>query len=428
MLREAVKALKHLEEAQGLWEQAVASLPDPENMQGMGISAAELSREINEIVMQVSSISQEIKFDQLAWHSKKGELYSAATAFSEFMRNNHANPAAINDNASSICTWLWRVKESARFVIPTSEMNLSKNDIDDEAASRLSVLREMANRSDLIYRQIQDGSKLVGESLKAIEKIKIDITSLSEEIAQKKSVIDGHEREANTAKTNTEASAVKAVSEAEKAQQLINQLTEKSTKIEADITLSEKRKNELFGFFEDKKIEIVGLLENANKVGLAKSFQDKRKSLQRAEWFWVACFAIGIIFLFCTGKGIVKEMSADADLVLLSLKILASGPLIWGTWFSARQYSHALKMAEDYAFKEAAAMAYAGYRNEVAADPEMLKLLQKSAISSYAENPAKILLGDTEPASPIHEAMNKAIEKVNPDKLVDLIKEILGKK
>lgn len=424
MLREAAKALKHLEEAQKLWEQAVTSLPDPENMQSMGISATELSREINEIVMQVSSISQEIKFDQLAWHSKKGELYSAATAFAEFMRNNHANPAAINDNASNICTWLWRVKESARFVIPTSDMNLSKKDIDDEAASRLSVLREIANRSDLIYRQIQDGSKLGDESLKAIEKIKIDISSLSEEISQKKSVIDGHEREANTAKTNTEASAVKAVSEAERAQQLISQLSEKSTKIEADITLSEKRKNELFDFFEDKKIEIVGLLENANKVGLAKSFQDKRKSLQRAEWFWVACFAIGIIFLFCTGKGIVKEISVDADFVLLSLKILASGPLIWGTWFSARQYGHALKMTEDYAFKEAAAMAYAGYRNEVAADPEMLKLLQKSAIGAYGENPSKILTGINEPASPLHELFGKIMEKANPKELAELISSL----
>jgi hypothetical protein len=78
-------------------------------------------------------------------------------------------------------------------------------------------------------------------------------------------------------------------------------------------------------------------------------------------------------------------------------------------------------MAEDYAFKEAAAMAFAGYRNEVSADSELLKLLQESAIKNFGANPSKLLLKKADASSPIHEAIDKLLEKMKPEDMLSAL-------
>jgi len=72
-------------------------------------------------------------------------------------------------------------------------------------------------------------------------------------------------------------------------------------------------------------------------------------------------------------------------------------------------------------------MAFAGYRNEMGADPEMLKLLQESAIRSFGANPAKMLLKRGDAASPVHELVEKALDKLKPNEIVDALSPLLKK-
>ena len=69
-------------------------------------------------------------------------------------------------------------------------------------------------------------------------------------------------------------------------------------------------------------------------------------------------------------------------------------------------------------------MAFTGYRNEVAADPELLKLLQESAIKNFGANPARFLLKKPDASSPLHEVFDKALDKVKPEALTEFISNL----
>jgi hypothetical protein len=67
-------------------------------------------------------------------------------------------------------------------------------------------------------------------------------------------------------------------------------------------------------------------------------------------------------------------------------------------------------------------MAYIGYKDEMnEKDDELLSYLQKSAIRTFSENPAKINDLNTDPASPLHDV----IQKVNLKELNEVLSKLL---
>ena len=72
-------------------------------------------------------------------------------------------------------------------------------------------------------------------------------------------------------------------------------------------------------------------------------------------------------------------------------------------------------------------MAFAGYRNEMGADSDMLKLLQESAIRNFGANPTKMLFKRADAASPLHEMLEKILEKVKPVEIIEALAPFLKK-
>jgi hypothetical protein len=142
---------------------------------------------------------------------------------------------------------------------------------------------------------------------------------------------------------------------------------------------------------------------------------------------WAIIFWIGITSLCLLGyKEILPLVKANADLLTIGSHFFLAAPAIWLTWFAARQYGHSSLIYEDYAFKESTAMAYGGYRDEMGQDPDMLKLLQKSAIQNFAADPTRLILKNADPVSPTHALLEKStkmlkqlnllIKRLNRDK------------
>ena len=71
-------------------------------------------------------------------------------------------------------------------------------------------------------------------------------------------------------------------------------------------------------------------------------------------------------------------------------------------------------------------MAFAGYRNEVESDADMLKLLRESAIRSFGSNPTDLLLKHPDAASPLHEAREKAREKLEPKEIIGALTTLVA--
>lgn len=196
-----------------------------------------------------------------------------------------------------------------------------------------------------------------------------------------------------------------------------------------DLTKSKTEKDHLFNEFMEKRDEISSLLENANKVGLARSFSERKKELLWSGYAWILMFIIGIsglLFLgFCYILPILGQSSLDP--IAVATRFLIGAPLIWLAWFGARQYAQNLRMREDYAFKEATAMAFVGYRNEMGQDIEMLKLLRESAIRNFSLNPLDAISKNVDVSSPIHDLLEKALSKLEPKQLIEAITALLKK-
>jgi hypothetical protein len=103
--------------------------------------------------------------------------------------------------------------------------------------------------------------------------------------------------------------------------------------------------------------------------------------------------------------------------------VLILAPFLWLTWFAARKLGQLSRMVEDYAFKEATALSFVGYRNEMAQDEEMLSLLRRTAVENFGANPLRVIDHD-EPASPAHDALVKVIKKISPDQLLDKLVDL----
>ena len=104
-------------------------------------------------------------------------------------------------------------------------------------------------------------------------------------------------------------------------------------------------------------------------------------------------------------------------------RILLTGPAVWFTWFVARQYSHTMRLIEDYAFKEASALAFVGYKREMGEDEDMIKLLRETAIKNFGASPTR-MLSVSEPSSPMHELIDKAFQKGGLEKVIEVLKAI----
>lgn len=141
-------------------------------------------------------------------------------------------------------------------------------------------------------------------------------------------------------------------------------------------------------------LQIVrGILKETSQAGMAGAFQERRNSLKTPMIIWFIAFFVCLCGL--TFIGVVFVMSAFSSeiktAVELVSKIAITFPLVWGAWFSAKQYSHVSQLREDYAYKVAVAMTYHGYKDEAAdVNNEMSGKLLDSIIAQFSDNPVRL--------------------------------------
>jgi hypothetical protein len=406
-------ALTQMLESQSFWEKAVVSLMPAENIGGHGISAQEISRSFDETLMQLRALAEAEKIDAVAWSQLKASFISVPNAALQFFTQYWSNPQQVVANIPSICSWLWSLRSSILLLMPVNPLATRQSPAYQRAmAAKIAAvegwLQTTEGMKDTLAAVVEEARSTQAEAVSHAQAV----TLAEKDAATTLKSIESIEREIATAKTNAEAAAVNATAEYSSVKK---QVLELAGCIE--------EKDALFKEFEGRRDEISGLLENANKVGLARAFQLRRVDLGTTWKVWAGLFSLGIIVLLLIGFFQLLPLLKDGEpsLEAILVRTLLASPIVWFTWFASRQYSHALRVGEDYAFKEAAAMAYAGYRNEVTDDEDMLKLLQEAAIKNYGANPTRILLKNSEPASPVHDLLDKALEKLKPAEIIEAL-------
>lgn len=321
-----------------------------------------------------------------------------------------------NNRPQLMLSALWEIRKLIAWVAPDPAQGSSV-----VAAPTLKEVR--AN-----VQLIQNAAQLAVNAQQTAASSQGAVSNFESAVKEAVARIQGHEREAGNAQSNATASA----SSATQAKSVVDDLV---TDLNGDVGTQK----ELIAEFVRKRDLVEETLQGASKIGLAKSFKDRRESLERAQLIWACVFVAGLILLFVGAMVSLGNVLAPTPIQGTSTAsavpllervftyvthVLILSPGIWLTWFAARKHGQLSRLTEDYAFKEASALSFVGYRSEMGEDKEMLDLLRRTAIENFGANPVRVITND-EPASPVHDALARVLKKMSPDKLAELLKDIL---
>lgn len=280
--------------------------------------------------------------------------------------------------------------------------------------------------------------------MKAIGEVKVSATrdaaqmiAASERVAAVMPSIEQGSKDANAitaAKTGAEASAAsiaalntqmgevsaKAASDGatiakaeEESKKLVASMTDARTKANETNARLGKYEEDIKGMGEAHAAmldKLEGLLPHATSAGLASAFHSQKARFSKPQPYWLGLFVVAIAgLLYAAGMGLPSAGDSwDAILRHFVNRLPVVAPLVWLAIYAGHHYSMALRMEEDYAFKEAVSTAFEGYKREMLAIPATpgsdvspLVRLCESVLGALAERPGRIYDGKTEVITPL---------------------------
>jgi len=228
-----------------------------------------------------------------------------------------------------------------------------------------------------------------------------------------------------TTSTQLLATSTKSNAEILVQQANINALVTGFSTLKTDLETNKSTQEQLFKEFEAYRGRIDELLGDANRTGMAASFAKRKNDLNVPMLAWLFVFAVSIVGLVVMGVIYLAPLLDSGKLEQLPSRLALTAPFIWLGWFSAKQYGYTSRLREDYAYKEASANSFEGYKREATLiNPEVQKNLMDTAIKNLGDNPIRIYSGHENHASPLHELLEKSLKD---EKLMDLVKAIFAK-
>lgn len=280
-----------------------------------------------------------------------------------------------------------------------------------------AILVEATSQSELLSSHVEDSST----SLTATE----EALTQSLETAKKAGESLTATQQAETATAELLAKSSNSNAEILAIESRINDLVSGFTTLKSELESNKTTQQQLFVEFEAYRTKINDLLDDANRTGMAASFTNRRRWLIAPLLGWIAVFGGSIFGLFQMGVTYLAPIISSGNWEQLPARLALTAPLVWLGWFSAKQYGYTSRLREDYAYKEASAKSFEGYKREASqVDPAMLKNLLDTAIKNLGDNPIRIYSGHDNHASPLHEMLEKSLKD---EKLMDLVKAIFAK-
>lgn len=388
---------------------------------GLQISTSELDEIFLKILNLVKFVAKSDNINPLALSAYQESIYNTISNISSTVISLPSNPAAALGTLSG---YLWTLFASLAWLMPPGSTEHISDFVKNEEV--IGTLNEVHQLCSLIQNKNNEGNNYIEEiknilnlSKERYDEIANQLNLLRDEARVSFEKITNYERESANAKLNSEASAQSVTNNKESIE---HQLTE--------ITTALTRHNEALSQADSLIEKATYALEGTSKAALAASFGARRSALEESQHNWRNSFSFGILSLILviilTSTGTIPLppiviTDGKIDTWAAIVRIMFTGPSVWFTWFAARQYSFTLRLIEDYAFKEASALAFIGYKREMGDDEDMLKLLRESAIKNFGASPTR-MLSKSDISSPMHEIIDKAMD--NEGFLEKLIKII----
>ena len=213
-----------------------------------------------------------------------------------------------------------------------------------------------------------------------------------------------------------------------------NLSSENQSRFDKLYTTSEKQIKEL----EDR---INKLLPGATSLSLSSAFEKRKKAVERNKWWWATLLiasAGGIVYfgwwsLSLMMNNMASTQSAGLPLSTIPIRIMIIAGLVIIEEFARRNYNVSSRLAEAYAYKEAIAQSYVGFKKELAdidlpprGEGDIVKsiaVLADTFLQKIGDEPGKKVFDKEKPALGVMQAISKMSgqEDVSQDNKVQIV-------
>lgn len=123
-------------------------------------------------------------------------------------------------------------------------------------------------------------------------------------------------------------------------------------------TTSEKRIKELEDY-------INKLLPGATSLSLSSAFESRKTAVEKNKWWWATLLIVSALSIVGFGMWSLHTISTTQTLSAVPIRIVIIAGLVIIEEFARRNYNVSSRLAEAYAYKEAIAQSYVGFKKEL---------------------------------------------------------------
>ncbi|MBB5039834.1 hypothetical protein [Prosthecobacter dejongeii] len=332
------------------------------------------------------------------------QLASSLTGLSQHAQNLKGNPAAhFPAFFTQLLQCIAPITAACTFS-DKAESHKSIGELGGELSQHISLMHtaqgELGKKMALLEKS-EATAALVDERASAVETAATEIETAVAKLAEQSASASTHLEEIEEGHTEIEA-----------LKNRLDGLIKQNETLQSQLQEQAKHAQDIANKADQQQKLLDELLPRGTSAGLASAFNQQRTRFGWSQTGWAAVFLGSVITLIVFAWSIKLGLPTSTPSEIWSyllFRIPLASPLIWLGWFSAIQYGNVLRLKEDYAFKEATSMAFAGYRDHMehlreVDDSDAGNALNKLAlvtISILGNDPLRLLQGQSADASPL---------------------------
>jgi hypothetical protein len=309
-------------------------------------------------------------------------------------------------------------RTSTEALAEIEKLRASTNAATGEVTERLGEVVAQADQATAASKSAAQNAASSGEHKASSEAAAKRLSELLAQVSESADrVIEYAEQAAeNATAVDTAAKSAKELAES------MSVTDKKATDTLKIIQTHETDLARLKGECEALHTRIEGLLPNATSAGLATAFRDQKTRFKRPQLMWLGTFVATIVLLLVSAYAGLPAANDPWDAIgrhfVNRLPLIA--PLVWLAIYAGRHYGLALRLQEEYAYKEAVSAAFEGYKREMGnvggvttggANP--LVTLCENVLRTLGQRPGRIYEGKHEDITvlgPVAHAVRDGLE------------------
>jgi hypothetical protein len=345
-------------------------------------------------------------------NSESGYAYNAKQNAEDHAKAVAQLRGSVEADVNWLTTTKKNVEESAAF-ITTAKQNVDA-DLRSVAESK-TALDALLGRAEPAAAFIEQVKEDVTAVSKRVFEDAGEVTHRRASIETGQSTVAALQLQVSEGAARVQVDATSTAARAADAQALLTSLadvTEKAKTSHDRVIAYEQTLAQLAKDFDGLHSKIEALLPGATSAGLASAFRDQKTRFTRPQQIWGIAFIVAIMGLL--GLGLVGSPAFAVDGVtwettlrhILS-RLPVALPLVWLALYAGRNYMLALRLQEDYAYKEAVSTAFEGYRREMGSivgsgeQGTPVITLAESVLRTLAQRPGRLYDGKHDDLTPL---------------------------